>query len=559
MIIEIIVSLANKLGIIIILAILISKIGIFRKLVTKKNITIIDKIILAVVFGAIGILGTYSSVPVNGAIANTRVVGVMVGGLLGGPVVGVMAGMIAGGHRYVIDIGGFTALACAVATIIEGFIGGYAHFYIKNKSQKWKYTLFIGIFAEIVQMAIILLIARPFGDAFTLVKIILLPMVLVNSIGISLFIGIIENIHQEYERIAAGQAEKTLKIANQTLPYFRQGLNEEVAKEVVNIIYHTVDVAAVTITNCKEILAHKGAEEDHHVPMCKLQTQSTRDVVISGEHRVIFHQRDIQCDQPKCQLKSVIIVPLKEREEVVGTLKLYKREENSITTLDVELALGLAQLFSTQIELSRLDYQKKLLAEAELKTLQAQINPHFLFNTINTIVSFVQVDPTQAKQLLISLADLFRKSLSNNQDMVDMETEIEHVASYLEIEKARFGDQLKVKYELQENITCKLPPLILQPLVENAVIHGILPKRGGGEIKILSKKLENCVLLEIVDNGLGISQERLLTILKPVIDSKSVGLMNVNKRLINLYGEAYCLEVSSEVDHGTKIQVKIPC
>lgn len=112
-----------------------------------------------------------------------------------------------------------------------------------------------------------------------------------------------------------------------------------------------------------------------------------------------------------------------------------------------------------------------------MKTLQAQINPHFLFNAINTIVSFMQFDTIKAKNLLISLADLFRKSLKSNQDMVDIETELAHIASYLEIEKARFGDRLKVAYELDETITCKLPPLILQPIVENAVIHGILPKK----------------------------------------------------------------------------------
>ncbi len=556
---EMILALINKLGIIIILAIGISRIGIFKKVITKKEITLTDKIFLSIVFGAIGIMGTYSSVPIYGALANTRVVGVMVGSLLGGPLVGVIAGLIAGGHRYLIDIGGFTALSCGISTIVEGLIGGYAYYHIKNKSNKWQYAFFIGVFAEIAQMIIILALARPFQDALNLVKIILLPMVLVNSLGIAIFIGIIENIYSEYERIAAGQANKALKIANLTLPHLRKGLNYEVAQKVVDIIYATVDVAAIAITDSKEILAHRGVGEDHHRAGFEIQTEITKRVIQTGKHTIINSKKDIQCIDEKCSLRSAIVVPLKEHETVVGTLKLYKKDENSITSVDVELALGLAQLFSTQIELSKLDYQKKLLVEAELKTLQAQINPHFLFNAINTIISFMTFDVEKSKTLLISLADLFRKSLRNNQELVDIKTELEHIASYLEIEKARFGDKLHVNYELQEDLAFKFPPLILQPIVENAVIHGILPKKQGGSVTIRSSKADKDVLLEVIDDGVGIDLITMDKLMVEDADAKSVGLQNVNKRLINLYGEDYRLNITSDTSRGTRVQIKIPC
>ena len=558
-VIEMILALINKLGIIIILAIAISRIGIFKKVITKKEITMTDKIFLSIVFGAIGIMGTYSSVPIYGALANTRVVGVMVGSLLGGPLVGVLSGLIAGGHRYLIDVGGFTALSCGISTIVEGLIGGYAYYHIKNKSNKWQYAFFIGVFAEIAQMLIILALARPFQDALNLVKIILLPMVLVNSLGIAIFIGIIENIYAEYERVAAGQANKALKIANLTLPHLRKGLNYEVAGRVVDIIYSTVDVAAIAITDRKEILAHRGLGEDHHRSGFEIQTEITKNVIQSGKHIIINNKKDIQCIDDNCSLRSAIVVPLKEYDTVVGTLKLYKKEENSITSVDVELALGLAQLFSTQIELSKLDYQKKLLVEAELKTLQAQINPHFLFNAINTIISFMMFDVEKSKGLLISLADLFRKSLRNNQELVDIKTELEHIASYLEIEKARFGDKLQVKYELEDNLAFKFPPLILQPIVENAVIHGILPKKQGGSVTIRSSKANKDVLLEVIDDGVGIDTYTMVGLMSEVSDTKSVGLQNVNKRLINLYGDDYKLSITSEANIGTRVQIKIPC
>lgn len=557
-ILGIMMSLINKLGIIIILAVIISKIGIFKKIITKKDVTIVDKIILSIVFGAIGIMGTYSSVPVNGALANTRIVGVMVGALLGGPIVGFLAGLIAGVHRFLIDIWGFTALACGISTVVEGLIGGYAYYYIINKKNKWYYAFYFGIFAEIVQMLIILIIARPFASALALVKIILFPMVIVNSLGIAIFIGIIENIYLEQEKIAASQAEKALKIANLTLPFLRKGLNFQVAQKVVDIIYNIVDVAAVAITDTHQILAHKGLGEDHHLSGSNILTQVTRSVIDSRNYKIISKKKDIDCDVKSCKLKSAIVVPLKQQDIVVGTLKLYRQEENSITSLDVELALGLAQLFSTQLELSRLDYQEKLLVESELKNLQAQINPHFLFNAINTIVSFIPIDSSKAKTLLISLADLFRKSLKNRQELVDLTTELEHIASYLEIERARFGDKLKVNYQLEEGLNCQLPPLILQPIVENAVIHGILPKNIGGSITIKSKQKSQDIILEVIDDGVGMEWEPLNRLIDEENDNKSIGIKNVNKRLVNLYGEDYCLTVDSKINEGTCVQIRIP-
>lgn len=558
LVLEMILALGNKLGIIIILAAIVSKIGIFKRLFIRKEVSIPERLVLAIFFGIVGIMGTYSSVPIYGALANTRIVGVMVGALLGGPWVGITAGLIAGIHRYLIDVGGFTAFACAIATVVEGIIGSYGHYYIKDKQNKYAYAFLIGIFAEFVQMIIILLLAKPFSGALQLVKIILLPMVLVNSLGIAIFIGIIENINYEYERVAAGQAHKALKIANLTLPYFKQGLNHTVAQKVVEIIYASLDVAAVAITDDKKILAHKGMGESHHICGGELQTMLTKTVIEEGNYRIISKKKHINCNREDCQLKSAIVVPLKDSERVVGTLKLYKQEENSISSVDVELALGLAQLFSTQIELSKVEQQKKLLIESELKTLQAQINPHFLFNAINTIVSFMQFDPNKAKQLLISLADLFRKSLRSNQDLVEVETEIAHIASYLEIERARFGDKLKVEYQLDDSINCRIPPLILQPIVENAVIHGILPKKEGGTVVIRSKRQGGEFHLEVKDNGIGMEKEKVERLLQDCDSVKCVGIRNVNKRLINLYGEEYRLLVDSTVNQGTTVVIRIP-
>nr|WP_202710616.1 sensor histidine kinase [Sporosalibacterium faouarense] len=555
---DIFTHLTNRVGTLIILALILSKVKIFRKLVLKRKITLFEKIILSFVFGGIGIIGTYSGIVINGALANSRVIGVLVGGLLGGPFVGIFSGIIAGIHRWGIDIGGFTSLACAISTIIEGTIAGLLSKRFSSSKSKWAFALYIGVIAEMIQMIIILIVARPFTDALLLVKVIALPMIITNSIGSSLFIGVTDSIFKEQDRNAAYQAQIALRIANKTLEYFKQGFNYETVEHAAKIIYEMTDVKAVAITNTKRILTHIGIGDDHHKPGDEIKTKITKDVISTGEHRVAYTKEDIDCDDNYCKLKSAIIVPLKEGNKVVGTLKLYKTTNDSITQVDLELALGLGSLFSTQIELSKVEYQKQLLAKSELKALQAQINPHFLFNAINTIVSFVRIDPNKARKLLLHLSDYFRKNLCFDTDEVHISKEIEHVNSYLEIERARFGNKLNVEICIPEGIDCYLPPLILQPIVENSIKHGIMNKIEGGIIKIIATEEDDKTKIVIDDNGIGIEEGKLKTILSKNKDDDSIGIINVNERLINKYGNDYGLKISSEIGKGTTVTMNIP-
>ncbi|MCG8571271.1 MAG: sensor histidine kinase, partial [Spirochaetes bacterium] len=144
---------------------------------------------LIIFFSLFGIVGTYSGIPVMGALANSRVVGVFVGGLIGGPMVGFLAGLISGIHRWAIDIGGFTAFACMIATICEGTLAGILSPYYKKSNKKWLMAFFAGILAEVLQMLILLILVKPFSEAWELVKIIGIPMIFANSVGISMFIA----------------------------------------------------------------------------------------------------------------------------------------------------------------------------------------------------------------------------------------------------------------------------------------------------------------------------------------------------------------------------------
>ncbi|MBW4829430.1 MAG: sensor histidine kinase [Clostridiaceae bacterium] len=535
-----------------------SKIGLFRKLISKQDINVKDKILLSFIFGIYGIIGTYTGIPISGAIANARVVGIFVGGLLGGPFVGALSGIIAGGHRYLIDIGGFTAFACALSTLIEGVMAGFLKKKMEKYEDKLAFSLIAGMVAEILQMIIILIFAKPFSKALSLVKIIGIPMIITNGIGIAVFIAITDSIFKDLETAAAYQAQLALRIANKTLKYFRKGFNETTAYETATIIKEMTNVKAVSFSNREEILAHVGVGEDHHFSGSPIKTNLTRETIKKGRYSVANFQDEIGCENENCSLKSAIIVPLTEGNKVIGTLKLYKTEENSITKIEKELALGLAQIFSTQIELSKVDFQREMLVKSELKALQAQINPHFLFNAINTIVSLIRTQPDNARKLLIHLGTYFRNNLQEGNGEVELHKEIENINSYLEIEKARFGDKLRIVYNIPEKIDCILPPLLLQPIVENAVKHGVLEKIEGGTVEITAIDNEIETKLIVKDDGVGMSSETLSSLFNEDNNSDSIGLNNVNSRLKNKYGKEYRLKIDSKVNKGTIVTMTIP-
>lgn len=551
-------NLADRVGIILILALILSRTGIFKKLILKQKIENKDKIILSIIFGLFGIIGTYTGIETRGAIVNSRVIGIFVGGLLGGPIVGIVSGIIAGGHRVLIDIGGFTALACGISTISEGVMAGFLRERFEKSNHRILFALIAGFLAEAMQMMIILLVAKPYYLAKELVLIIGIPMIIANGVGIAIFIAIIDSIFKEIENEAVHQAQLALKIADKTLVYFRKGYNEQTANDTAKIIWEMTNIKAVAFTDTEKILAHVGIGEDHHLAGSNIITNLTRKALKTDIYIVANKKEEIGCDHGECTLKSAVIVPIRQEEKTIGLLKLYKEKANSITKVEIELALGLAQIFSTQIELSKIDYQRELLSRSELKALQAQINPHFLFNAINTIVSLTRTQPDDARRLLIQLGNYFRNNLQGGVEEVDLSKELEHINSYIEIEKARFGDKLEITYDISEDVKCKLPPLLLQPLVENAIKHGVLEKIEGGKVEIIGYKEGKGTKLIVRDNGVGIPKEILDTLFIKDSTRESIGLTNVNERLKNKYGEEYGLKIESQVNFGTTATIIIP-
>jgi two-component system sensor histidine kinase LytS len=561
--INLLINLLERLGIFAIAFILIMRFDIFKRLLTGKA-NRYEKLTLSVLFGLFGIAGTYMGVPIQNAIANSRVVGVALGGILGGPLVGFAAGVIAGGHRFLIDIGGFTATACGVATILEGLVGGLIYHRLKRRPFDPAVAFLTGVIVETLQMAILLVVPKPFPAAFNLVSIIGFPMILVNSFGLALFVELVSSVFKEKERFAAFQAQTALDIALRTLPFLRGGLSCTSASETAAIILEMTDLDAVAISDETSILAYTGAENAHHKPGSPYVHASTRTALTTGRILAPLTREEIGCTNAACRLGSAIIVPLVKQDRTIGTLQLFRLKEKGITPLDIELANGLAHLFSNQLEISALDEQKKLVREAEIKALQAQINPHFLFNAINTIISYTRTSPETAAGLLVKLADFFRTNVNPGVKSVPLSTELEHCRAYIAIESARFEERFRVAYAIEEpTLGCMLPPLILQPLVENALKHGILPREEGGDVTITAQREKGHVCIQVRDNGVGMSAAQKAALFVDTAPSSpregaGIALKNVNARLIACFGAEHALRIESAPRQGTTISFTVP-
>lgn len=571
---ELLLTMVERLGIIVTIAFVLTRFPFFRDMIYQEQLDRKQQYTAILFFGFFGIIGTYSGLTLSTeslhfsswtaglnqdeAIANSRVVGVVIAGLLGGYKVGIGAGIIAGLHRF--TLGGFTGISCGLAAIIAGVLAGLFH--RKNKHVRLPSAFFIGALAESVQMLIILLISRPFEKAWTLVEIIGVPMILANGIGSALFLLIIKSVINEEERTGAIQAQKTLRIAEKTLSHLRQGLSHDSAKAVCHILHNEIRTSAVSMTNTKEILAHVGLGYDHHQVGSPIQTQITQSAIQKGE-TIVADKNAIHCREKNCPLGAVVVAPLRQQGETIGTLKFYFRSEKEITPVIMELVSGLSSLLSNQLETADVDRAYQLAKEAEIKALQAQISPHFLFNTLNTILSLIRLDPMKARKLLVSLSHFLRQNLSvTTQSLTTLEQELKHVKAYLAIEEARFVNKLSVTYDIDENTLLQnIPPLTLQPIVENAIKHGFKDKEKNCYIHISTKKEPTHILVTIEDNGEGIPPERIQQLLAQPISSETgsgVALYNVNRRLSFVFGEKTTLQINSILQQGTSIQFSIP-
>lgn len=572
-----IVSLIERLAIIATIAFLLTRFKFFRKLFDyHTQMSTKQRIVLTLIFGLFGIIGTYTGIIVNPfentedrwsralnneeAIANSRVLGVVVGGLLGGVRIGFGAGIIAGVHRFF--LGGFTAVACGVATILAGLIAGLIGTKLRKQTLLSPWTaLIVGTATESIQMIVILLIADPYSQAVILVKEIMFPMVITNGIGSALFILIIRSVLKDDERTEANGAQKALQIAESTLDHLRAGLTFQTAEKVCELIYSKTTSLAVSMTNKDTILAHVGMESNHHSSGSPIQTESTRQVIRLG-HLLSIGKDEILCNHPNCSLGAAIIAPIKIKNETVATLKIYVHNENLLTPSLIELVQGLTSMFGHQLELSELDQLQELAKEAEIRALQAQVNPHFLFNAMNTIVSLIRTNPDRARSLLVSLANFIRQNVeSSTAGLVTLQKEVELIKSYLLIEEARFGDRIQVKYSIDPNtLRFSIPSMAILTLVQNSFKHGLQKMKKEGLIEITIRDEQYFIHISVLDNGTGMNESRRSSLLSDKVESENgtgIGLYNLHQRLQKMIHRSDGLNIKSS-ENGTEIYFFVP-
>lgn len=525
------------------------RIRLFRELLHKSAHSPKELLAVTAIFSLFALFSTWSGVPVEGSLVNVRIIAVMAGGILFGPWVGIITGIIAGTHRYLIDIGGVTAVPCFITSIIAGVMAGIINRKVP-KAQHWRVGIIGGMICESLTMILVIFWAPTTALGLDIVSKIGVPMIL-GTVCIGLIVLLVQSVEGEKEAIAGRQAKLALDIANKTLPLFRN-VNSESLRQVCDIIRRDIDADAVAITNVDRVLAYVGVGEDNYRGSNDILSPTTHQAINTG--KIIIKNNDEAHRTP--QIHSMLVIPLREQGVVTGTLKIYYCHAHQITTSLQEMAIGLSQIISTQLEVSRAEQLRVMANKAELRALQSKINPHFLFNALNAISSSIRLNPDTARQLIINLSRYLRYNIELTDDeQIDIKKELYQIKDYIAIEQARFGDKLTVIYDIDEEVSCVIPSLLIQPLVENAIVHGIQPCKGKGVVTICVEECGNRVRIAVRDTGNGIAPEMIARVEADEMPGNKIGLLNVHQRVKLLYGEGLHIR---RLSPGTEIAFYVP-
>lgn len=525
------------------------RIRLFRELLHKQAHTPKELLAVTAIFSLFALFSTWSGVPVEGSLVNVRIIAVMSGGILFGPWVGIITGVIAGTHRYLIDIGGVTAVPCFITSILAGVIAGLIHRNVP-KEQRWKIGILGGMLCETMTMTLVIVLAPTTALGVDIVSKIGVPMIL-GSVCIGFIVLLVQSVEKEKEDIAGRQARIALDIANKTLPLFRH-VNTDSLRQVCDIIRRDIVADAVAITNTAHVLAYVGVGEHNYQNSDDMVSPTTREAIESG--KIIIKNNDEAYRTP--EIHSMLVIPLWEKGIATGTLKIYYCHAHQITSGLQEMAVGLSQIISTQLEVSRAEQLREMANKAELRALQSKINPHFLFNALNAISSSIRLNPDTARQLIFNLSRYLRYNIELKDDeQIDIRKELYQVKDYIAIEQARFGDKLTVIYDIDEEVNCVIPSLLIQPLVENAIVHGIQPCKGKGVVTISVTESGSRVRISVRDTGNGIDPAVIARVEANEMPGNKIGLLNVHHRVKLLYGEGLHIR---RLEPGTEIAFYVP-
>jgi two-component system LytT family sensor kinase len=340
--------------------------------------------------------------------------------------------------------------------------------------------------------------------------------------------------------------------ATSLLPHLRRGLSAETARPAAGHLRTLTGAPAVAVADREVLLAFDGLGADHH-----RAGDALSELVKEGHETRVHVEPRLRCPAPGCALRSAIVAPLVVQEQRVGTLVALYDRPGRVRLEESRVVGEAAALVSAMIELSEVEAQGERLARAELRALRAQISPHFIYNALAAVASFIHSRPEEARELLIEFSDFIRYAFARQRPHVTLADELRYVEKYLRLEQARFGERLRVRVQVDpEVLQTVVPVLSLQPLVENAVRHGVEARPGGGRVEIEGRDLGGDVELRVSDDGEGIDPDAARTALDG--QGSGIGLGNVHGRLQSTFGPAYGLEVEQTGGAGTTVVMTLP-
>ncbi|WP_136023812.1 sensor histidine kinase [Microbacterium sp. K27] len=344
----------------------------------------------------------------------------------------------------------------------------------------------------------------------------------------------------------AEQAALTaLHQASLAAPHLRAGLSDPDVVKAARHLRVLLGSAAVAIVSAEGTVSFDGPSDGLESAARRIAAQ----VGASGR-RQVFPAQGREDDL------EAVGAPILVDGRVAGVVVAFAAPVRAAL---VRAAEEVADWCAAQVELGGLDAQRTQLAEAELRSLRAQISPHFIYNALTAIASFILTDPARARELVLEFADFTRYSFRRQGEFTTIAEELGSIHSYLELERARFGDRLRVTLQIApETLATVIPFLSVQPLVENAVRHGLEPGEGGGEIRIASRDDGTHTEITVEDDGVGMDPEALRATLTAGDDGVHVGLRNVDTRLRQLYGADGGLVVETNTGAGTLVRMRVP-
>jgi two-component system LytT family sensor kinase len=343
----------------------------------------------------------------------------------------------------------------------------------------------------------------------------------------------------------------TLHTASLAAEHLARGLTPEAAERSGPHLLSILGAHAVSFSDAGTTLSWTGAAEHHRKDAVALGQQT-----LSSGRTVVHSARDVGCGDPLCPIRTAVTAPLVMDSLVVGTLTAWTESASPGLARATE---EVAAWVSSQLALAELARTRDRAVEAELRALRAQISPHFIYNSLAAIASFVRTEPDRARELLLDFADFTRYALRAGGPFTTLAEELRNVERYLVLEQARFGERLQIRLLVApEVLPVTVPYLAVQPLVENAVRHGLATKEGGGHVTITASDRGAEAEIAVEDDGVGTDPERVRRILDGASATDSVGLGNVDARLRQVYGDEFGLVVETAPDAGTKVTFRVP-